>query len=157
MKHRRQTLLKHRSKKSLKSEPRLGGSGGTGSTTMRYMAAMASRLKYGGDPVSSSTTVLPTLQISLVLNEKFINSTILFHRLSIPREANHLNNFWRHPIGGAYNLSMRSGMQYCKKPTGMLTSGEAVSAFVFCVAIPKSASLMCPSFVTRRFAPLMSR
>lgn len=37
-----------------------------------------------------------------------INSTILFHRLSIPREANHLNNFWCHPIGGAYNLSMRS-------------------------------------------------
>ena len=118
MKHRRQTLLKHRSKKSLKSEPRLGGSGGTGSTTIRYMAAMASRLKYGGEPVSSSTTVLPTLQISLVLNEKFINSTILFHRLSIPREANHLNNFWRHPIGGAYNLSMRSRNAILQKTNG---------------------------------------
>jgi hypothetical protein len=60
--------LKQRSKNSLKSDPIFGGSGGTGSTTMRYIAAIASRLKYGGEPVSNSTTVLPTLHISLVLS-----------------------------------------------------------------------------------------
>jgi hypothetical protein len=31
------------------------------STPMRYMAAMNSSFTYGGDPVNSSTTVLPTL------------------------------------------------------------------------------------------------
>ena len=53
----------------------------------------------------SSTTVLPTLQISLVLHMLSANIELVLKLvLYKPCEPNHLNDFWSHPIGSAHDL-----------------------------------------------------
>ena len=80
----------------MRTEEHPGGNGGCRSCTMRNMAATGERLKYGGDPVTNSIIVAPTLLVQVKLAMLHKQPYIRSFRL-----ANHLNCLWAHPIGSS--------------------------------------------------------
>ena len=129
----RGSLRKHAFRKLRSSGDIPGGVGGCSSRTIANSAGIGWRSKYGGEPVSSSTTTHATDHTSLFgSNVPLISITSGAIQYGVPTTS-----------PSSFGLLLASLVTAPSPP--------------ILAALPKSASLTHPSLVARRLAPLTSR